>query len=150
MVKLRSPPIALRETISQTCCSFNTSKILRKLWRFERAEYLLDCSKTAFLWLIVKVNQNPKTSGQKLNSFRSFVQDVNGTGKRWLSRKYRFYLLEGLEKWLTLEYRNFRNKFQVFEMVDQKARQDCLKEIDLLKQLNHVNVIRCYIDLPLK
>lgn len=27
-------------------------------------------------------------------------------------------------------------------MVDQKARQDCLKEIDLLKQLNHVNVIR--------
>lgn len=31
---------------------------------------------------------------------------------------------------------------QVFEMVDQKARQDCLKEIDLLKQLNHVNVIR--------
>ncbi|ULT83544.1 hypothetical protein L5515_018496 [Caenorhabditis briggsae] len=35
-------------------------------------------------------------------------------------------------------------KIQVFEMVDQKARQDCLKEIDLLKQLNHVNVIRYY------
>ncbi|PIO69641.1 kinase domain protein [Teladorsagia circumcincta] len=33
---------------------------------------------------------------------------------------------------------------EVFEMVDQKARQDCLKEIDLLKQLNHVNVIRYY------
>uniref|UniRef100_A0A1I7WJ76 Protein kinase domain-containing protein n=1 Tax=Heterorhabditis bacteriophora TaxID=37862 RepID=A0A1I7WJ76_HETBA len=32
----------------------------------------------------------------------------------------------------------------VFEMVDQKTRQDCLKEIDLLKQLNHVNVIRYY------
>ncbi|CAB3399705.1 unnamed protein product [Caenorhabditis bovis] len=35
-------------------------------------------------------------------------------------------------------------KIQVFEMVDQKARQDCLKEIDLLKQLNHVNIIRYY------
>ncbi|EPB75658.1 kinase domain protein [Ancylostoma ceylanicum] len=33
---------------------------------------------------------------------------------------------------------------QVFEMVDQKARQDCLKEIDLLKQLNHVNVISLF------
>ncbi|CAI4221017.1 unnamed protein product [Auanema sp. JU1783] len=33
-------------------------------------------------------------------------------------------------------------KIQVFEMVDQKARQDCLKEIDLLKQLNHINVIK--------
>ncbi|VDK45488.1 unnamed protein product [Gongylonema pulchrum] len=29
-------------------------------------------------------------------------------------------------------------------MVDAKARQDCIKEIDLLKQLNHVNVIRYY------
>ncbi|CAJ0947350.1 unnamed protein product, partial [Mesorhabditis belari] len=35
-------------------------------------------------------------------------------------------------------------KIQVFEMVDQKARQDCMKEIDLLRQLNHVNVIRYY------
>ncbi|PAV73212.1 hypothetical protein WR25_14303 [Diploscapter pachys] len=35
-------------------------------------------------------------------------------------------------------------KIQLFEMIDQKARQDCQKEIDLLKQLNHVNVIRYY------
>jgi len=27
-------------------------------------------------------------------------------------------------------------------MVDAKARQDCIKEIDLLKQLNHPNVIK--------
>uniref|UniRef100_A0A914VTV5 NEK6-subfamily protein kinase n=1 Tax=Plectus sambesii TaxID=2011161 RepID=A0A914VTV5_9BILA len=35
-------------------------------------------------------------------------------------------------------------KVQVFEMMDAKARQDCIKEIDLLKQLNHENVIRYY------
>ena len=33
-------------------------------------------------------------------------------------------------------------KVQIFEMVDAKARNDCIKEIDLLKQLNHCNVIR--------
>ncbi len=33
---------------------------------------------------------------------------------------------------------------QVFEMVDAKARADCIKEIDLLKQLNHENVIRYF------
>jgi len=32
----------------------------------------------------------------------------------------------------------------IFEMMDAKARQDCIKEIDLLKQLNHSNVI-CYL-----
>lgn len=32
-------------------------------------------------------------------------------------------------------------KIQIFDMVDAKARQDCIKEIDLLKQLNHPNVI---------
>ncbi len=31
---------------------------------------------------------------------------------------------------------------QIFDMVDAKARQDCIKEIDLLKQLNHPNVIK--------
>ncbi|MCP9265173.1 Serine/threonine-protein kinase Nek7 [Dirofilaria immitis] len=35
-------------------------------------------------------------------------------------------------------------KVQVYDMVDAKARQDCIKEIDLLKQLNHVNIIRYY------
>ncbi|GMR31848.1 hypothetical protein PMAYCL1PPCAC_02043 [Pristionchus mayeri] len=35
-------------------------------------------------------------------------------------------------------------KIQVFEMMDQKARQDCMKEIDLLRQLDHVNIIRYY------
>nr|XP_033502678.1 serine/threonine-protein kinase Nek6 isoform X1 [Epinephelus lanceolatus] len=34
---------------------------------------------------------------------------------------------------------------QIFEMMDAKARQDCIKEIDLLKQLNHPNVIK-YLD----
>ena len=33
-------------------------------------------------------------------------------------------------------------KVQIFEMMDAKARQDCIKEIDLLKQLDHPNVIR--------
>ncbi|XP_075214081.1 serine/threonine-protein kinase Nek7-like [Lycorma delicatula] len=33
-------------------------------------------------------------------------------------------------------------KVQLFEMVDAKARLDCMKEINLLQQLNHPNVIR--------
>lgn len=32
--------------------------------------------------------------------------------------------------------------FQIFEMMDAKARQDCIKEIDLLKHLDHLNVIK--------
>ncbi|XP_048875183.1 serine/threonine-protein kinase Nek6-like [Brienomyrus brachyistius] len=36
-------------------------------------------------------------------------------------------------------------KVQIFEMMDAKARQDCINEIDLLKQLNHPNVIK-YLD----
>uniref|UniRef100_A0A671LPI0 NEK6-subfamily protein kinase n=1 Tax=Sinocyclocheilus anshuiensis TaxID=1608454 RepID=A0A671LPI0_9TELE len=36
-------------------------------------------------------------------------------------------------------------KVQFFEMMDTKAQQDCIKEIDLLKQLNHPNVIK-YLD----
>uniref|UniRef100_A0A8C6XZ78 NEK6-subfamily protein kinase n=1 Tax=Naja naja TaxID=35670 RepID=A0A8C6XZ78_NAJNA len=36
-------------------------------------------------------------------------------------------------------------KVQIFEMMDAKARQDCIKEIDLLKQLNHPNIIK-YLD----
>lgn len=32
-------------------------------------------------------------------------------------------------------------KVQIFEMLDAKARLDCLKEINLLQQLNHPNVI---------
>uniref|UniRef100_A0AAY4EY37 Protein kinase domain-containing protein n=1 Tax=Denticeps clupeoides TaxID=299321 RepID=A0AAY4EY37_9TELE len=30
----------------------------------------------------------------------------------------------------------------IFDLMDAKARQDCIKEIDLLKQLNHPNVIK--------
>lgn len=33
-------------------------------------------------------------------------------------------------------------KVQIFDMMDAKARQDCIKEIDLLRQLNHPNVIK--------
>ncbi|XP_047227977.1 serine/threonine-protein kinase Nek6 [Girardinichthys multiradiatus] len=36
-------------------------------------------------------------------------------------------------------------KVQIFDIMDVKARQDCIKEIDLLKQLNHPNVIK-YLD----
>ncbi|GFR83228.1 serine/threonine-protein kinase Nek7 [Elysia marginata] len=36
-------------------------------------------------------------------------------------------------------------KVQIFEMMDAKARNDCMKEIDLLKQLDHPNVIK-YLD----
>ena len=31
---------------------------------------------------------------------------------------------------------------KIFEMMDAKARQDCIKEIDLLKHLDHPNIIR--------
>ncbi|XP_063066002.1 serine/threonine-protein kinase Nek6-like [Engraulis encrasicolus] len=47
------------------------------------------------------------------------------------------YMLEG--------YQVALKKVQIFEMMDAKARQDCIKEIDLLKQLNHPNVIK-YLD----
>lgn len=33
-------------------------------------------------------------------------------------------------------------KIQIFEMVDAKARQDCLKEIELLQSLDHPNIIK--------
>lgn len=33
---------------------------------------------------------------------------------------------------------------QLLEMVDSKARNDCIKEIQLLKQLNHKNIVRYY------
>ncbi|XP_069698548.1 serine/threonine-protein kinase Nek7-like [Periplaneta americana] len=33
-------------------------------------------------------------------------------------------------------------KVQIFEMMDAKARLDCMKEINLLQQLNHPNIIR--------
>ncbi|XP_064416047.1 serine/threonine-protein kinase Nek7 isoform X3 [Latimeria chalumnae] len=35
-------------------------------------------------------------------------------------------------------------KVQIFDLMDAKARTDCIKEIDLLKQLNHPNVIKYY------
>ncbi|XP_016855835.1 serine/threonine-protein kinase Nek7 isoform X3 [Homo sapiens] len=35
-------------------------------------------------------------------------------------------------------------KVQIFDLMDAKARADCIKEIDLLKQLNHPNVIKYY------
>ncbi|XP_048832196.1 serine/threonine-protein kinase Nek7 isoform X5 [Brienomyrus brachyistius] len=35
-------------------------------------------------------------------------------------------------------------RVKIFELMDAKVRQDCIKEIDLLKQLNHPNVIKYY------
>jgi len=35
-------------------------------------------------------------------------------------------------------------KIQLHVMKDKKAREDCLKEIDLLRQLDHENVIKYY------
>ena len=32
---------------------------------------------------------------------------------------------------------------KIFEMMDEKARADCVQEIELLKQCNHDNIIRC-------
>ncbi|KAG9354614.1 hypothetical protein JZ751_001327 [Albula glossodonta] len=59
-------------------------------------------------------------------------------GRGQFSEVYRAtYLLEGKQVAL--------KKVQIFEMMDAKARQDCIKEIDLLKQLNHPNVIK-YLD----
>eukprot|EP00795_Rhopilema_esculentum_P010652 gene10652-19394_t len=34
-------------------------------------------------------------------------------------------------------------KIQIFQIMDHKARNDCIKEIELLKSLNHPNVIKC-------
>lgn len=34
-------------------------------------------------------------------------------------------------------------KIQIFEIADAKARTDCIKEVNLLSQLNHPNVIMC-------
>ncbi|XP_061116072.1 serine/threonine-protein kinase Nek7-like isoform X1 [Conger conger] len=59
-------------------------------------------------------------------------------GRGQFSEVYRAtHLLEGTHVAL--------KKVQIFEMMDAKSRQDCIKEIDLLKQLNHPNVIK-YLD----
>ncbi|MBN3299828.1 KIF14 protein, partial [Amia calva] len=59
-------------------------------------------------------------------------------GRGQFSEVYRAtYLFDGKQVAL--------KKVQIFEMMDAKARQDCIKEIDLLKQLNHPNVIK-YLD----
>ncbi|XP_076835410.1 serine/threonine-protein kinase Nek6 [Brachyhypopomus gauderio] len=69
-----------------------------------------------------------------LSNFR--IEKKIGSGQ--FSEVYKAtYLLENQQVAL--------KKVQIFEMMDAKSRQDCIKEIDLLKQLNHPNVIK-YID----
>uniref|UniRef100_A0A3B1JV39 NEK6-subfamily protein kinase n=1 Tax=Astyanax mexicanus TaxID=7994 RepID=A0A3B1JV39_ASTMX len=69
-----------------------------------------------------------------LSNFR--IEKKIGRGQ--FSEVYRAtYLLENQQVAL--------KKVQIFEMMDAKSRQDCIKEIDLLKQLNHPNVIK-YLD----
>ncbi|XP_054282945.1 serine/threonine-protein kinase Nek7-like [Macrosteles quadrilineatus] len=38
-------------------------------------------------------------------------------------------------------------KIQIFDMVDVKARLDCMKEINLLQQMDHPNIIKYYASL---
>ncbi|XP_055498378.1 serine/threonine-protein kinase Nek7 isoform X2 [Leucoraja erinacea] len=79
-------------------------------------------------------SQKPLRPDLGLNTLGNF-QIVKKIGRGQFSEVYRAScLLDGMPVAL--------KKVQIFEMMDAKARQDCIKEIDLLKQLNHPNVIK--------
>ncbi|XP_018588481.1 serine/threonine-protein kinase Nek6-like [Scleropages formosus] len=91
-----------------------------------------------------KVNKLPGQEGQRnipayqLYSVLANYRIEKKIGRGQFSEVYKAtYLLDGKQVAL--------KKVQIFEMMDAKARQDCIKEIDLLKQLNHPNVIK-YLD----
>ncbi|MBN3324481.1 NEK7 kinase, partial [Atractosteus spatula] len=80
--------------------------------------------------------QKPLQPDMGHNSLANF-QIEKKIGRGQFSEVYRArYLLDNTSVAL--------KKVQIFDLMDAKARQDCIKEIDLLKQLNHPNVIKYY------
>uniref|UniRef100_A0AAQ4REU8 NEK6-subfamily protein kinase n=1 Tax=Gasterosteus aculeatus aculeatus TaxID=481459 RepID=A0AAQ4REU8_GASAC len=78
--------------------------------------------------------QKPLQPDMGHNSLANF-QIEKKIGRGQFSEVYRArYLLDNTSVAL--------KKVQIFDLMDAKARQDCIKEIDLLKQLNHPNVIK--------
>ncbi|KAK5601449.1 Serine/threonine-protein kinase Nek7 [Crenichthys baileyi] len=78
--------------------------------------------------------QKPLQPDMGHNSLANF-QIEKKIGRGQFSEVYRArYLLDNTSMAL--------KKIQIFDLMDAKARQDCIKEIDLLKQLNHPNVIK--------
>ncbi|XP_063316196.1 serine/threonine-protein kinase Nek7 isoform X1 [Pelmatolapia mariae] len=78
--------------------------------------------------------QKPLQPDMGHNSLANF-QIEKKIGRGQFSEVYRArYLLDNTSVAL--------KKIQIFDLMDAKARQDCIKEIDLLKQLNHPNVIK--------
>uniref|UniRef100_A0A8C6SUI6 NEK6-subfamily protein kinase n=1 Tax=Neogobius melanostomus TaxID=47308 RepID=A0A8C6SUI6_9GOBI len=79
-------------------------------------------------------HQKPLQPDMGHNSLANF-QIEKKIGRGQFSEVYRArYLLDNTSVAL--------KKVQIFDLMDAKARQDCIKEIDLLKQLNHPNVIK--------
>ncbi|TKS74306.1 Serine/threonine-protein kinase [Collichthys lucidus] len=80
------------------------------------------------------VSMKPLQPDMGHNSLANF-QIEKKIGRGQFSEVYRArYLLDNTSVAL--------KKVQIFDLMDAKARQDCIKEIDLLKQLNHPNVIK--------
>ncbi|KAG2461839.1 NEK7 kinase, partial [Polypterus senegalus] len=86
--------------------------------------------------LTKRVLQKPLRPDMGYNSLANF-QIEKKIGRGQFSEVYRAKcLLDGVPVAL--------KKVQIFDLMDAKARADCIKEIDLLKQLNHPNVIKYY------
>uniref|UniRef100_A0A8C6PJ69 NEK6-subfamily protein kinase n=1 Tax=Nothobranchius furzeri TaxID=105023 RepID=A0A8C6PJ69_NOTFU len=84
--------------------------------------------------LFFSVFQKPLQPDMGYNLLANFMIEKK-IGRGQFSEVYRArYLLDNTPVAL--------KKVQIFDLMDAKARQDCIKEIDLLKQLNHPNVIK--------